>query len=456
LTDGSRRDFVRASLASGAALLLPSALVAEQRAATARFDAVDSIAIRDITLFDARTKRNRPHQTVLISGDRITAVGPASELAVPTGARVIEGRSRFLIPGLIDAHVHLTHILYQAGVTGDEVLPLFVQHGVTSVRGTGDNVPAQALLKRWAGANPTKSPRIFLGSGLIDGSPPWHQDVGWSITDPAAVPAYVAQMKQWDVTTLKIYVGTERAVGQRVIEEGHRQGFVVAGHLARYTTPDAVADGIDSLEHIFTVADFARDVADDRHSFDPRSDATKRLVDLIAARGTAVDPTLMVFWGTLFFVDVPAVVEHPDNLLVPKRLRDYWLSDNPRRLLGAASGPLAIRERTFARYQELVGMLHRAGVPILVGTDAPEPQVTPGASLHHEMELMVASGMSAADVLSAATQGNARLLKEEGRLGVIEPGMAADLVVLDADPLADIRNSRRISGVLRSGVAIDS
>lgn len=441
----SRRDFVRATLASGAALVLPPAMVGPARAE-------ELLAIRDITLFDVRTKRNRPHQTVLVTGDRITAVGPASELAIPAGARMIEGRDRFLIPGLIDAHVHLTHILFQAGLTGDEILPLFLRHGVTTVRGTGDNVPAQSLLKKWAAANPGSSPRIFIGSGLIDGSPPWHQDVGWSITDPDAVPAYVERMKQFDVTTLKIYVGTERAVGRRVIDEGHKHGFVVAGHLGRYATPDAVRDGIDTLEHIFTVADFARDVADDRHSFDPRSDATKQLVDLIAASGTAVDPTLMVFWGTLFFVDIPEVIEHPDNHLVPKRLRDYWLSDNPRRLLGSASGPLAVRERTFARYQELVGMLHRAGVPILVGTDAPEPQVTPGASLHHEMEFLVASGMSAPEVLAAATLGNARSLREEKRIGAVEPGMFADLVVLQGDPTAAIQNSRLIQAVIRGGM----
>jgi imidazolonepropionase-like amidohydrolase len=99
-------------------------------------------------------------------------------------------------------------------------------------------------------------------------------------------------------------------------------------------------------------------------------------------------------------------------------------------------------------------MLHRAGVPILVGTDAPEPQVPPGASLHHEMEFLAASGMRAGAVLAAATLGNARALQAEDRLGTVEPGRHADLVLLDADPLTDIRNTRRIAAVVRAGVLL--
>ena len=100
-------------------------------------------------------------------------------------------------------------------------------------------------------------------------------------------------------------------------------------------------------------------------------------------------------------------------------------------------------------------MLHDAGVPLLVGTDAPEPQVAPGASLHHEMELLVEAGMSEREVLTAATLENARILKQEERLGSVEPGRVADLVILDADPLADIRNSRRVSRVVHTGHVLD-
>ena len=110
-----------------------------------------------------------------------------------------------------------------------------------------------------------------------------------------------------------------------------------------------------------------------------------------------------------------------------------------------------MREGTWEKYLRLTAMLHEAGVQLLVGTDAPEPQVAPGASLHHEMEFLVEAGMPAAEVLSAATLENARILKEDGNRGTIEAGLEADLVLLEADPLADIRNTRRIRTVVRAG-----
>ena len=143
-----------------------------------------------------------------------------------------------------------------------------------------------------------------------------------------------------------------------------------------------------------------------------------------------------------------------DNQPMPRRLLEFWHADNPRRLTSFSSGPIDIRRRTFERYQELTGLLHQAGVPILVGTDAPEPQVPPGTSMHHEMELLVESGMSPAEVLTSATLTNAGVLGEAQRLGSIEEGKSGDMVLVDANPLDDIRNSRRISRVIMRGVPL--
>ncbi len=450
MNDQDRRAFMRTSAFAGAAALG----LGHWPSAPSRGELVADLAIRDVTLFDSVARRMRPHQTILIRGDRIAAVDDASAVPIPPSARVIDGRGRWALPGLIDAHVHLTHVLYQARMTGDEILPLWVAHGVTSVRSTGDNVPAQRLLQHWVAAHPDLGPRIFPGSFLIDGATLDHPDVGWSLTDPAQVVPFVDDMAAWGVSTLKLYVGCERPVGQRVIAEAHARGMAVAGHLEHYHPRDAVADGIDSLEHIYTIADFIRANPADRHSVDLASDAAKRLIDQVAASGTAVDPTLMVFWGTLFFADQQEVVEHADNALVPRRLRDYWRADNPRRFKDFSAGPLSIRQQTFRTYQALTGMLHRAGVPILVGTDAAEPQVTPGASLHHEMALLVESGLAPADVLASATLGNAKILRQDAALGSVGVGKLADLVLLDADPLARIDNTRRIRHVVLRGAPL--
>ena len=411
------------------------------------------LVLHGVTVFDSLTGRLVPNQRILIRDDRIVDVDPRVPLGENTS--LLDAQGMYAIPGLIDAHVHLTHILYQSHMTGDEILPYFLGTGVTAVRSTGDNVPAQTLIERYAERHPDISPRIFRCSFLIGDRPPIHQDIGWSITDPALVAAFVADMAAWEVTTLKIYANCEPGVGRRVIEEEHNHDLVVTGHLNTYHTADAVRDGIDCLEHIYTVADFLRANPEDRHSVDLTTDDAHRLIDLIAERNVAVDPTLMVFWGTLFFVDVPEVIDHPDNVLMPDRLRRFWEKARPRQLETSASGPLDIRQATFSTYQTLVRMLHEAGVPILVGTDAPEPQVAPGYSLHHEMEFLVDSGLSPATVLSAATIQNARVLKQTADLGSITPGKMADLVLLEANPLEDIRNSRRIHRVIKGGTILE-
>ena len=401
----------------------------------------------------------RRNASVLVKDGRIAAVAPASELGpgseLAAGATVIDGTGLFLIPGLIDAHVHLSHILYQSRMTGDEALPFYLAAGVTSIRSTGDNVPAQRMVQRYADSHPDTSPNVFSCSFLIDGDPPWHPDAGWTLRSPSEVGPFVAEMAAWGVRTLKIYVGTGREIGRRVIEAGHRHGITVSGHLLAYHTADAVRDGLDCIEHIYTVSNFLLDDPDDRHSINLESDEARRLVDTIAEHETRVNPTLMVFWGTLLFMDLPEVRHHPDHEPMPERLRAFWDRDRKKRMLDWGAAPLSTRKRTWEKYLRLTGMLHEAGVQLLAGTDAPEPQVAPGTSLHHELEFLVKAGMPPASALVAATAENARILKEEGRRGAIEPGLDADLVILEADPLSDIRNTRRIRSVIRGGRMLD-
>ena len=148
--------------------------------------------------------------------------------------------------------------------------------------------------------------------------------------------------------------------------------------------------------------------------------------------------------------DVPEVRDHPDNSLAPRRLRDFWPS-YLKRSGCPQGGPLDDRRREFAKFQELTGKLYRAGVRLQVGTDSPEPNVTPGFSLHQELELLVASGLPPAAALRAATIHNASSLKQEKNLGSIAPGKLADIVLLTANPLDDIRHTRRIELVIRGG-----
>lgn len=431
-----------------AGMLIAAVVVADEPPVT--------LVIEGCSVFDSESEKMLPGRTIVVRGERIVAVAaPDKKVEIPADATRIDGRGKFAIPGLIDAHVHVVHVLDFAQVTGDEVLPLYLAAGVTSVRSTGDEIVAATLVARFAMAHPESSPRVFTCSPLLDADPPIHRDVGRAVTDPAQVPAVLDELQRWNVTTVKIYAGTQRPVGKAIIDEGHRRGLFVTAHLGPYSAQYAVADGIDGLEHIWSVFNYVipPEVTKEpgyRGRLDLSNPLCESLVAELARRKTLVDPTLAVFRNMILLPDVPEVRDHPDNALVPKRLRDFW-PVYLRRTGCPQGGPLEDRRREFAKFQELTGKLYRAGVPLLVGTDAPEPQVTPGFSLHQELEMLVESGLPPAAALRAATLHNATSLKQQDHLGSITTGKLADLVLLTANPLEDIRHTRRIELVLRSG-----
>jgi len=417
------------------------------------------VVIQHGTVFDSVAGKLLAERTILIEGTKIRSVGTnQSRLSIPDGARVIDAKGKFIVPGLIDAHVHLVHRLNFAHVTGDEVLPAFLAAGVTSVRDTGDEIVAQTVVAHFATAHPERCPRVFTSSFLLDADPPIHRDIGLPISDPGRVPAIVADMVAWKVTTLKIYAGSGRSVGRKIIEEGHKHGLVVTGHLSKYAAQEAVGDGIDCLEHITSVFDFiippdVRKEAGHRASLDIGNPQAKALIATLAKRKIMVDPTLTVFKNMLLLSDLEEVNRHADNGHMPERLRTYW--DAYRLRQGLAQATRERRRQEFRKYEELTGVLFRAGVPLLAGTDAPEPYCPPGFALHQELELLVEAGLTPVAALQAATINNARALKQGHRLGSVEAGKLADLIILDADPTADIRNTRKIVHVVRGGIVCD-
>ena len=422
--------------------------------------------IRDAAVFDSSNGTFLKGRTVVIEGEHITGIGSQEQpIRTPRGARRIDGRGKFLIPGLIDAHAHITYVLDFAHMTGDQIFPFFVANGVTSVRSTGDLIVAEKLLARYAEEHPELSPRVFLCSPLIDGEPPFHGYWARGLTDPEKVPALVDDMAAWGAKTLKLYVRTERPVGRKVIEYAHRQGLIVAGHLGKYSAQDAVSDGIDCLEHIWGVFNFIFPPAtpssglaalERRANVDLNNPIAKDLIQSIKDHGVFVDPTLTVFRNMLLLADLPEYFEHPDNAPMPDALKKYWLKYREERMKTTFHpDTLHLRKREFDKYKELTGMLYRAGVRLLAGTDTPEPFCPPGSSLHQELEILVESGLPPAAALQAATINNAKVLKAETKLGSIDAGKLADIVILDADPLVDIRNTRRISAVIRGGRVLE-
>ena len=425
--------------------------------ATRAAETLPVLVIEGCSVFDPESGTMLPARNILVRGDQIISVTSADEkLDIPPGATRIDGKGKFALPGLIDAHTHSVHVLDYARVTGDEVLPLYLAAGVTSIRSTGEEIVAATLVARWAMAHPESSPRVFTCSPLLDADPPIHKDIGKGITDPAQVPAILDELQRWNISTVKIYAGTSRPIGKAIIEEGHRRGLFITAHLGNYSAQNAVEDGIDCLEHIWSVYNYVipADVKREpgyRGRLDFSTPLCESLIAELAKRKTYVDPTLAVFRNMILLPDVPEVKEHPDNALVPKRLRDFW-PVYLKRTGCPQGGTLEERRREFAKFQELTGKLYRAGVPLLCGTDSPEPQCPPGGSLHQELEMLVESGLPPAAALKSATLNNATALRQQEYLGSIAPGKLADMILLTANPLDDIRNTRRIESVIRGGI----
>jgi cytosine/adenosine deaminase-related metal-dependent hydrolase len=439
------------------------------------------LVIRGGQLFDPALGRMTAFGAVFIERDRIQSIIPADKpVILPAGARVIDAQNRFLIPGLIDGHVHLVHVLRDSQVTADEIFPLFLASGVTTLRDVGDEVVAEKLLFKYAEAHPQSAPRVVMGSPLIDGNPPYHPFIGWPLTDPAKVPAFVDEMVGWGVQTFKLYVGASRPVAQAVIREAHRHGKWVTAHLAwNYRAQDAIADGIDSLEHVGSIFEFIlppetprwpppverarippaelaklqQRILEAKAQVDLNQPATAELIAALIRNKVAIDPTLVVYRNWMLLRDEPEVLESPDLHQIPQRLRDGWMASARANPLDRST--VELRRQQFAKLQELTGRLHQAGVELLVGTDTPVQFCPPGLALHQELELLVASRLSPAAALTAATRNNARAINQTAQLGSIEPGKLADLVILDADPLQDIRNTRKIFRVIRSGIVCD-
>lgn len=425
---------------------MPAVLAAEEAKGGA------PLLLKGGRVFDSVGARMLPPQDVLIREGRIEQVMPAEPgIAATADVRVLDLKGLFLIPGLIDAHVHVVHVLDFAHVTGDEVLPLYAAAGVTSIRSTGDEIVAATAVAHYARSHGEICPRVFTCTPLVDGQPVYHKDVGIPLTDPNKVPEFLDDMRRWDVRTVKIYAGAKRDVGQKVISEAHQRGMMVTAHLGAYSAQDAVADGVDCLEHIWSVFNYVippevAKQAGHRGTVDFNTPLAKGLIAEIVKRKVRVDPTLSVFRNMILLGDQPEIVGHADNKTVPDRLRQFWPRYTPK-----PKASLEERRKEFKKYQELTGLLHKAGVTLLVGTDAPEPNVPPGLSLHQELEFLVESGVSPGAALQAATWNNAQILQQGGSLGSIEAGKLADLVVLERDPVESIQNTRRIREVILKG-----
>ena len=433
--------------------------------------AADKIAIADVTVIDGSGAGPVARSTVLLDDDRIAAVSPG-EAPPPGGYRRIDGRGRFLIPGLWDMHVHLMDL------GGARALPLFLAYGVTSIRDLGSNNTIFDLRQAVA-AGDLLGPRIVAGGLQIRAWSPegeeWERDQLVALIRTQSDALDLVSERQRRGSFVKIQDSCmPRELWLALADETRRQGLPLVGHIPlSIPLSEAVGRGLRSIEHVNalalavstegerlrklltvqtgTASELWLALCESDVEAASSIDATKleELARLLTREGAALDPNLIVLramagassgrWN-----DDPRLDE------VGQRIRDGWLAQAGSAFYQDLAPCMTGLHTQMAR---LVGLLQARGVTVVAGTDTTSdiPFVFPGSGLHQELEELVAAGLTPMDALRAATSQAARIAGLGDAVGTVEVGKRADLILLEADPLIEIRNTRRIAAVIRGG-----
>jgi len=434
-----------------------------------------STAITNVTVIDA-VNGVRPGQTVIFQDDQIVAVQSADQDF--NAAEVIDGENRYLIPGLWDFHVHLS---YDDRLT--EAMPgLFLSWGITSVRDTGGLMNNMLPIVEAMRAEDAVAPRVFFAGPLLDGNDVVYDgdgrpEIGISVPTPQQARATVRELADQGVNFIKVYEMTSPEVFAALVETAQALDLPIDSHVPLSMRASAAGPHVNSIEHLRNIEmDCASNsVALHRTRLEllenpegiPGAELRATLHNLqrmpavenydeavcdrtiAALADTMMVPTLRL--NSLTIAPPYLKTDWPEALArVPRDVQEDWSAQVASRLAaGGAATP-------FAEWSLfLTSRMHEAGVPFGAGTDTPINLSIPGYSLHSELEMLVRAGLSPLEALAAATIKPAEYFSLQEILGTIEVGKRADLVLLDANPLEDISNTKRISLVISKGKPVN-
>jgi hypothetical protein len=445
-----------------------------------------TVAIRDVTVVDVSDGSLHPGYTVLVAGNRIGAVGPNDEIGVSKDAVIVEASGGYLIPGLWDMHVHsVANVAVdrssEAVAARDWHFPLLLAHGITGVRNMNDGTADVTLelsrsIKRRLEEGSLRGPPRFLTAGpSLDGDPPLGSNPV-VVRTAAEARAAVQQLAANGADLVKVYENLSREAYFAIMDEARRRRIAVDGHVPFRITPEEVAAaGQRTAEHPEAIAAgcstaaeaerkrFASVLADYnnlskdekflamfrhvRALYDSRDPAAcSSTIEAFRRNGVAVTVDLLAYHHVVNATQVLA--DSARMRLVPAAIRRNWESLNASE---ATREFQTILRPIVPLELENVRLLNQAGVLLLAATDVGVPFQVPGFSLHLELERLVEAGLTPLVALQTATLNPARVLKMSDSLGAVEAGKLADLVLLDANPLEDIRNTQKIRAVVADG-----
>jgi imidazolonepropionase-like amidohydrolase len=400
------------------------------------------LAITGATLIDGNGGPPVKDAVVVIEGDRITTVGTRGTVAIPKRAKVIDATGKFLLPGLWDMHAHFEQV---------EWGPTYLAAGVTTVRDVGNEFEFITAVRDALNQGKGLGPRMLL-AGIIDGD----SEISWGViraSNAAEAQTAVNRYHQAAFQQIKIYSSVKPEVVEAICAQAHKLGMTVTGHVPNgMNALQAVEAGMDQINHIQYLVPVMRPRAfrplqgAPAPPLDFQTPEAQKAIELLKSHNTVIDPTLAVFEWSLHPAAKPFATIEPGAGKLPRQL--YGAINNTGVPANTAAQTTAILDRYYA----IVGTLHKAGIPIVAGTD----QVVPGHSLHREIELYVKSGFTPMEAIQAATLEPARVMKMDSQLGTIGVGKRADLIILERDPLDNIRNIRTVKTVITAGRMYDT
>lgn len=391
-----------------------------------------TLAITQVAVVDISRGAIKRDLTVIVAGGRITAIGKSRTVKIPTGAQIINAAGKFLIPGLWDMHAHLGNDDFDKTAS----VRLFIVNGVTGIR-IMNGTPTHHVWRQEIESRVLSGPRMVIASRIIDGPNSFVSDEKAGNQEEAR--AAVRKAKQEGADFVKVHDTLSRDAYLAIIDEAKRLGLPVAGHVpAAITAKEASDAGQRSVEHFTGLAAAETDSA--------KADA---LIAIFRKNHTWNCPTLVMRNSYAVLDDRGLANDTRLRYAKPSWKRSWLNMTNGSANLPAAEW--AARRETVRREKALVGRFQRAGIGILAGTDDINPYVMPGFSLHDELVMLVASGLTPMQALQAATLNPAKFFNQLDSIGTVEKGKFADLVLLNANPLEDIRNTTKINAVLVNG-----
>ena len=443
-----------------ATLAAPAVLAAQQPAPAAPArpaGAASVVAFVDVTVLPMDRERRLEGQTVVVRDGRIAEMGPTARVKVPAGATRVDGKGRFLMPGLAEMHAHVPPgSTTPQGI--EDLMLLYVANGVTTIRGML-GAPYQLELRGRLARGEIVGPTLYVGAPSLNGN---------SAPNPKAADSLVRAHKAAGYDFLKIHPGLTRESYDAMVRASNEVGITWAGHV-----PDAVgvrhaiASRQSTIDHIDGYLEAAAGTQVNALAqpgaaftdFVAKVDTTqfRELARLTREAGIYNVPTAFL-WET-FFSPTPAesLLALPELKYMPPQARTAW-GNAKRQRLGAMEQqgvPAAAQLRYLALRRQMLRTLADAGAPLLMGTDSPQVFNVPGFALHRELVVARAAGLTPWQVLESGTRNVARYASEvlelDGRFGTVAPGQRADLVLLDGDPLRDLANLQRRSGVMVQG-----